>query len=37
MRREKVMIEAATETFNPAVWSIATVLSAAVVYLACLI
>ena len=26
-----------TETFDPALWSIATALSAAIVYLACLI
>jgi hypothetical protein len=37
MRKENVTSEAATEAFDPALWSIATVLSAAVVYLACLI
>jgi hypothetical protein len=37
MPREKVQAKVATETFDPALWSIATVLSAAVVYLACLI
>ncbi len=37
MQREKVLAKAATEGFDPALWSIATVLSAAVVYLACLL
>jgi len=36
MRREKIKVAAMTETFDPALWSIAAVLSAAVVYLACL-
>jgi|GEM_PF-7114533 len=35
--RERAKTEAMTETFDPALWSIATVLSAAVIYLACLI
>ena len=37
MQRKRVIAEAAAEAFDPALWSIATVLSAAVVYLACLI
>jgi hypothetical protein len=37
MRRENVTAKVATEAFDPALWSIATVLGAAVVYLACLI
>jgi hypothetical protein len=37
MPRKTVQTKVMTETFDPALWSIATVLSAAVVYLACLI
>jgi hypothetical protein len=37
MRKENVTAKMAAEAFDPAIWSIATVLSAAVVYLACLI
>jgi hypothetical protein len=37
MRKENVAVKVATEAFDPAVWSIVTVLSAAVIYLACLI
>ena len=35
--RERAKTKVMTETFDPALWSIATVLSAAVIYLACLI
>ncbi len=37
MPRKTAQTKVMTETFDPALWSIATVLSAAVVYLACLI
>ncbi len=37
MRRKNVTTKVATEAFDPALWSIATALSAAVVYLACLV
>ena len=37
MQRQEIKAKVATETFDPALWSIATVLSAAVIYLACLI
>ncbi len=37
MRTAKARTVAATETFDPALWSIATVAAAAIVYLACLI
>ena len=37
MRKHIVTAKVASEAFDPALWSIATALSAAVVYLACLI
>ncbi len=37
MRTAKARTVAATETFDPALWSIVAVATAAVVYLACLI
>jgi hypothetical protein len=37
MPREKAKAKVITESFDPAFWSIATVLGAAVVYVACLI
>lgn len=37
MRPAKARAAAATESFDPALWSIATVATAAIVYLACLI
>lgn len=37
MRREHLTAKVATEAFDPALWSIVTVLSAAIVYLACLV
>ncbi len=37
MRRKQAQAQAVAETFDPALWSIATALSAAIVYLACLI
>jgi hypothetical protein len=37
MSSEKHEAKVIKETFDPALWSIATVLSAATVYLACLI
>jgi hypothetical protein len=37
MRREKAEAAAIHEAFDPALWSIATVLGAAVVYVACMI
>jgi hypothetical protein len=36
MRRNSVGTKTASEPFDPALWSVAAVLSAAVVYLACL-
>jgi len=37
MPRRTAETKVIAETFDPALWSIATVLSAAVIYLACLI
>jgi hypothetical protein len=37
MQGKIVIAKVATEAFDPALWSIAAILSAAVVYLACLI
>ncbi len=37
MTRKTARTRIMTETFDPALWSIATALSAAVVYLVCLI
>jgi hypothetical protein len=37
MSRKNDAAKAITETFDPALWSIATILSAAIVYLACLV
>jgi len=37
MRRKRAEARVIPEAFDPALWSIATALSAAVVYLACLI
>jgi hypothetical protein len=37
MQRKQAQAKAIGETFDPKLWLIATVLSAAVVYLACLI
>jgi hypothetical protein len=37
MRRARARTAAATATFNPVLWSIATLAAAAIVYLACLI
>lgn len=36
MRMSSIETEVATEPFDPALWSVATVLSAAIIYLACL-
>ena len=36
MRKSSIETKIATEPFDPALWSVATVLSAAIVYLACL-
>ncbi len=37
MRRKRAEAKVIAETFDPALWSIATALTAAVVYLTCLI